>query len=71
MKYITSLLNCAWNNYNIIYKLKYEKEKIRQRNEILKNIELIKHREKIRAQERINKELLILVKQNLFYLLTK
>ena len=58
VKYITSLLNCAWNNYNIIYKLKYEKEKIRQRNEILKNIELIKHREKIRAQERINKELL-------------
>ena len=58
VKYITSLLNCAWNNYNIIYRLKYEKEKIRQRNEIIKSIEFIKKREKIKAQERINKELL-------------
>jgi hypothetical protein len=55
---MTSLLNCAWNNYNIIYKLKYEREKIKQKNEIIRNIEMIKRRQKIEAQERNNAELL-------------
>ena len=58
VKYMTSLLNCAWNNYNIIYKLKYEREKIKQKNEIIKNIEMIKRRQKLEAQERNNAELL-------------
>ena len=58
VKYMTSLLNCAWNNYNIIYKLKYEREKIKQKNEIIRNIEMIKRRQKIEAQERNNAELL-------------
>ena len=58
VKYMSSLLNCAWNNYNIIIKLKYEKEKVRRKNVILKNIEIVKRREKIAAQERHNQEML-------------
>jgi len=58
VKYMTSLSNCAWNNYNVIYKLKYEREKRKQKNEIIKNIEMIKRRQKLEAQERNNAELL-------------
>ena len=57
-KYMISLLKCAWNNYNVIYKLKTEKEKRRQRNEIIKIIELKKKKEKLEAQKRHNDELI-------------
>ena len=66
VKYMTSLLNCAWNNYNIIYKLKYEKEKIKQKNEIIQKIELIKRKQKIEAQERHNEEILRFKSNKLF-----
>jgi hypothetical protein len=56
VRYMTSLLNCAWSNYNIIYKLKYEKEKARRRNEILRRIELEKKMAKLEAQKRHNEE---------------
>ena len=53
-KYMSSLLNCAWNNYNIIYNIKYEKVKLKKKKEILKDIEMIKKQERFNAQE--NKE---------------
>ena len=55
VKCISSLLNCAWSNYNIIYNIKYEKVKMKKKKEILKEIELIKKKEKIKAQERSNR----------------
>ena len=50
-KYMSSLLNCAWNNYNIIYNIKYEKVKLKKKKEILKDIEIIKNQEKLRYKE--------------------
>ena len=64
-KYITSLLDYAWSNYNIIYEIKYEKIKLKKKNEILKEIELIQKR-KIREQERCNKEIFRVKSNKLF-----
>ena len=58
VKYMASLLNCAWNNYHIIYKIKFEKMKIKKENRIIKNIEQIKKREKIEAENRYNEEII-------------
>ena len=58
VKYMLSLLNCAWNNYNLIAKLRREKEKIRQKNLLIKNIELEKKRKKKEAEERHNEALM-------------
>ena len=67
VKYMSNLLNCAWNNYNTIYKLKYEKEKSLQKGEILKKIQEMKRREKIRAQERHNEEMLRFKSSKLYH----
>ena len=56
VKYTSSLLNCAWSNYNIIYKIKYEKVKKKKKNELLRDLEFIKKRERMAAQERYNKD---------------
>ena len=58
VKYMASLLNCAWNNYQIIYKLKLEKMKIKKENKIIKHIELKKKKEKIEAENRYNEEII-------------
>ena len=57
VKYTTSLLNYAWSNYNMIYEIRYEKVKLKKKNEIIKDIELIKEKEKMEAQERHEEEL--------------
>ena len=48
-KYMSSLLRCAWNNYNLIKKLKEEKEKRKNLNNILKNLDEAKKKSKIKA----------------------
>ena len=58
VKYMASLLNCAWNNYHIIYKIKFEKIKIKKENRIIKKIEQRKKREKIEAENRYNEEMI-------------
>ena len=58
VKYMASLLNCAWNNYHIIYKIKFEKMKIKKENKIIKKIEQRKKREKIEAENRYNEEII-------------
>lgn len=57
-KYMISLLKCAWNNYNVIYKLKLEKEKRRQKNEMIKSIEQQKMKLKLEAEKRHTEELI-------------
>ena len=57
VKYMASLLNCAWNNYHIIYKLKLEKLKIKKENKKIKTIELKKRNEKIEAENRYQEEI--------------
>ena len=57
-KYMISLLNCAWNNYNVIYKLRLEKDKRKQKNEIIKSIEQQKMKAKLEAEKRHTEELI-------------
>ena len=49
VKYMSSLLRCAWNNYNLITKLKEEKEKRKKENNILKNLDEAKKKSKIKS----------------------
>ena len=53
VKYMASLLRCAWNNYNLITKLKEEKEKRKNENNLLKSLDEAKKKSKIKA---INKK---------------
>lgn len=48
-KYMSSLLRCAWNNFNLITKLKEEKEKRKNLNNFLKSIDEAKKNSKIKA----------------------
>ena len=58
VKYMSSLLNCAWSNYNLISKLRIEKEKIKQKNLIIKKLEQIKKLKKKEAEERQNEAMM-------------
>jgi len=49
VKYMSSLLRCAWNNYHLISKLKEEKEKRKNLNNLLKNLDEAKKKSKIKT----------------------